>query len=282
MNDTTIDLQQLVQEGQAAATAGDMMTARERFRRVMDLEPSNVEALIGMSAAVPVLAEKQQYLQQALAADPSNADARDGLRYVQKLIADGYQIAPSKRREVQVASGNASPLLASPSADAPLTEVLHCYRHADRETGLRCTNCNRPICAECARPAAVGQLCPECRKERRPNNYKVSFREIIIGFAVASFAAAVVALLLSIFNFGFFAFILLIVVGPAIAEFIVRIVDRVTRSKRGTAMQITIGSAIVAGTLPVLGGAVLLGFGNPLFLFIYMILAISVATARLR
>jgi membrane associated rhomboid family serine protease len=45
-------------------------------------------------------------------------------------------------------------------------EVKHCYRHQDRETGVSCSNCGRPICHECMIPAAVGFRCPECMKEQ--------------------------------------------------------------------------------------------------------------------
>ena len=37
-----------------------------------------------------------------------------------------------------------------------------CYRHPDRETGIRCTRCERPICPECMVSASVGFQCPEC------------------------------------------------------------------------------------------------------------------------
>ena len=37
-----------------------------------------------------------------------------------------------------------------------------CYRHPDRETWIRCTRCERPICPECMTAAAVGYQCPEC------------------------------------------------------------------------------------------------------------------------
>ncbi|MPZ74065.1 MAG: rhomboid family intramembrane serine protease [Nitriliruptorales bacterium] len=40
-----------------------------------------------------------------------------------------------------------------------------CYRHPDRETRLSCSNCGRPVCVECVRPAAVGQRCLECATE---------------------------------------------------------------------------------------------------------------------
>lgn len=37
-----------------------------------------------------------------------------------------------------------------------------CYRHPDRHTLLRCSRCERPICAACSIDASVGQRCPEC------------------------------------------------------------------------------------------------------------------------
>jgi membrane associated rhomboid family serine protease len=40
-------------------------------------------------------------------------------------------------------------------------ETRHCYRHPDRETGLSCSECGRPICADCATFAPVGIRCPE-------------------------------------------------------------------------------------------------------------------------
>ena len=46
-------------------------------------------------------------------------------------------------------------------------DVEHCYRHPDRQTGVHCANCGRPICHECMVPAAVGFRCPDCMAEQR-------------------------------------------------------------------------------------------------------------------
>jgi membrane associated rhomboid family serine protease len=54
--------------------------------------------------------------------------------------------------------------------DLPMPDdiaVKRCYRHPNRETGVSCSNCGRPICYECMTPAAVGFRCPECMAEQR-------------------------------------------------------------------------------------------------------------------
>ncbi|HET6999649.1 MAG TPA: rhomboid family intramembrane serine protease [Solirubrobacterales bacterium] len=41
-----------------------------------------------------------------------------------------------------------------------------CYRHPDRETGVACSSCGRPICPDCMTPTPVGMRCPECARQR--------------------------------------------------------------------------------------------------------------------
>jgi len=43
-----------------------------------------------------------------------------------------------------------------------------CYRHPDRETGVSCSNCGRPICPDCMTPTPVGMRCPECSRDKTP------------------------------------------------------------------------------------------------------------------
>ena len=73
-----------------------------------------------------------------------------------------------------------------------------CYRHHDRETHIRCQRCERPICPDCMRQAAVGFHCPECVAEgsrsvrsprtayggKRPTNPALT-SQVLIGLNVA-------------------------------------------------------------------------------------------------
>lgn len=42
-----------------------------------------------------------------------------------------------------------------------------CYRHPSRETYLRCSRCDRPICPDCMNDAPIGHQCPDCIAEGR-------------------------------------------------------------------------------------------------------------------
>ncbi|CAL9525856.1 rhomboid family intramembrane serine protease [Streptomyces sp. enrichment culture] len=56
-----------------------------------------------------------------------------------------------------------------PDAGSPGAQSLPgCYRHPDRETGIRCTRCEGPICTDCMVNASVGFHCPDCAAGRTP------------------------------------------------------------------------------------------------------------------
>jgi hypothetical protein len=288
----TNEVQQLIQQGRIAALAGDTPSARAYFRRAAELDSTCAQAWVGLSGVVPVLAEKRECLQRALTLEPYNAEAQAGLGYVEQLLASGMRIAISQR------AGPSSASAAPPDLEMQAeSTVEYCYNHPDRETGLHCVQCAQPICGMCTRVAPVGQLCPKCRKGRRPQQYKITSAQLLIAGAVAFACAALAAVLIQFIMDGYLGFYVALFVAPLTAEIIVRVTDRLTRAKRGRSMQVAVGVAMVAGMLPfaLVNLPVLFGmFGdlpeelapalfqpNPMVL-VFLCIGVATAAARLR
>lgn len=89
-----------------------------------------------------------------------------------------------------------------------------CYRHPDRETGVRCTRCDRPICPDCMTIASVGFQCPECLREGRKS---VRQARTIAGAPVT--ADSPVTRVLLALNVGIFLLIFLGIGGNILSQF---------------------------------------------------------------
>jgi membrane associated rhomboid family serine protease len=77
--------------------------------------------------------------------------------------------------------------------------AARCYRHPDRETNVSCTRCDRPICPDCLRSAAVGFQCPECvRNQNRGRQATLPY-----GGRIAE-QAGLVTIVLGVLNIGMY------------------------------------------------------------------------------
>jgi membrane associated rhomboid family serine protease len=74
-----------------------------------------------------------------------------------------------------------------------------CYRHPNRETGVSCSNCGRPICPDCMTPTPVGMRCPECASEKTrvtrgavgPGRYDTPATFVLIALNVVAYLAEI-------------------------------------------------------------------------------------------
>jgi hypothetical protein len=265
------DISTLLEAGRKALDSGDTFEARNCFRRVTELDEQNVGGWLGLGETTPKYREKADYYRRALTLDPGSLEAREGLAEAERQIAAGHILVP---RQPESPGYREVPPVPQPELE-PTSE--RCYVHPAREAYVRCMQCNRPICSACVNPSPVGQLCPECRKQRRAANYQVSTKDLLVGFAVAFAVTLVTGGLVAVFVRGFLLFFL-IIIGPSIAELIVRAVERTTKMKRGREMQIAVSVAIVLGCI----AAWMFVFPNLFALALYCFLAVSAANLRLR
>jgi hypothetical protein len=171
--------------------------------------------------------------------------------------------------------------------------TLYCANHPGIETGLRCNNCDKPICVRCAVKTPTGYRCPECVKGQQKKFETAEIQDypiaLITAFLLALFGGWLVtflSLLTTLFA-GILVFLLTPTYGFAISELIRRLINR-RRSKR--LFQLT-ALSIAVGTLPFLLitiGNMFIGPGGFGYLFriawqvIYAVTLTSTVYYRLR
>ena len=164
------------------------------------------------------------------------------------------------------------------------TETLYCYIHPNRETALRCNNCNRPICAACAIHTPTGYRCRECVKGQQQAFNTSEWYDYILGFIVAMLLSAVAAFLVTfVGGIGFFGWFLIAAGAPTAAVVIAEGVRTVTGKRRSRTLFITVAAGVIVGALPIILFQLVLAqnlFGV-LFQVIYLVIAVPVVYSRL-
>lgn len=126
--------------------------------------------------------------------------------------------------------------------------AVYCARHPQVETGLECGRCGTPICPRCMVHTPGGIRCPDCAKLRRPPMYELApldyAKALGVGLVLAAGLGLIGAFLIPVRGFGGLFLLLALFVGSAVGGLVAESIRRVTRGKRGPAMQ-----GIAAGTL---------------------------------
>ena len=161
--------------------------------------------------------------------------------------------------------------------------TLYCYVHPNRETSLRCNNCNRPICASCAIRTPTGYRCRECVRERQKTFETSEWYDYVSGFIVAALLSGIAAFLVTLISrIGFFGWFLIAAGAPTAAVAIAEGVRAVTKRRRSRQLFMTVAAGVVLGALPViLFQAYTSNFFGIVFQVIYLIIATPVVYTRL-
>ncbi len=135
------------------------------------------------------------------------------------------------------------------AGDLAEPQPLHCYRHPDRETYVRCGRCDQPICTRCAMQGPVGMRCRSCGKPARDALTSLRPSQVAIALGVSLGGGLLIGFLGN--QLGWFMIIVAFFGGGFIADG----VDRAIGIKRSSWM-----SLIVLGGI-LLGGVVGSGIG---------------------
>lgn len=84
----------LLETARQAAAAGDTLRARRYFRNATEIDPTCVEAWLGLAATAAVLREGRGLYERALSIDPGCADAHESISQIDALLATGALIRP--------------------------------------------------------------------------------------------------------------------------------------------------------------------------------------------
>jgi hypothetical protein len=135
--------------------------------------------------------------------------------------------------------------------------ISTCHWHPDRQTGLRCSRCDKSVCVECMRQHPVGIRCKECELELRISPYQISTSYYAKGIGAAAVLGLggllALLLILSIFPAaGFFFFILMGGLGYGIGEGVGYAVNR----RRGRPYQYMALGGVLLATAPIAIGSI--------------------------
>ena len=94
--------------------------------------------------------------------------------------------------------------------------ILYCANHPTVETGLRCNNCEKPICPKCAVLTPTGYRCKECVRSHQKVFDTAQWYDYPVAIVVAGVLSYLGSILVGFI--GFFTIFVAPIIGVAIAE----------------------------------------------------------------
>jgi ribosomal protein S27E len=196
------EFEQLIQDGIIAVKNGNRTQAKRLLDQAALINSADVRIWIWLSATTDDMQERRDYLEKAVALDPSNATAKRGLMLVSKkldetrLMAEGTAYTAQTSPPVEAATTKTyicpncgayisydisetvlvcqfcgftrkvDEQVVSESADQPLDEVLpttRAHRWAESQTQVTCEQCGVTILLP---PGQTADVCPYCAANR--------------------------------------------------------------------------------------------------------------------
>jgi hypothetical protein len=163
------------------------------------------------------------------------------------------------------------------------TPVYYCYVHPNRETGLRCNQCERPICASCAIRTPTGYRCKQCVKGQQNKFDTAEWFDYLFGFSVAGILSLIASLLAGVVgSFGIFILLLISFAASTVGVIIAEAARFVTRRHRSRKLYLIVVAGMILGALPFSIAGIFMGdFISLIAQIIYLVIATPVMYYRL-
>lgn len=265
-------LRALIRQAERAKEAGKLAAAEQSYREILEEAPESPEAWLGLADLLTDSQEKEKAYEKVLALDADNMEAQIGLAKLRGEPIPEVVVEPEPPQAVEVVAkpveivetAVSTPVMPTPKETEEEYE-LHCYRHPDRTTALRCYSCNRPICSSCTNKTPVGYICPECKHEAEDKFFNASVVDYLIAGFISFFLSLIAGAIVVRLGSGFFMILIVFFVGGAAGGFIGKLTHRVIGGRRGRYLPHLVASMVILGVvipaMPYLLAVLLGGFG---------------------
>lgn len=124
-------------------------------------------------------------------------------------------------------------------------EKHYCYKHPNKETRLKCTDCGKYICSSCVIQAPVGQKCPDCVASKTTHLEKITTPQLIKAIIVGVLTATVLGYFWQNYGYGIIGLILAYLIGFCVCWAIKKTIG----IKIGRRIQLTYSISVIIGML---------------------------------
>lgn len=280
-------IRSLLRQAERVEASGKRFAAAQLYQQTLQEDPTNQWALLGLARTTAVRAEQEAAYQQLLQLQPDHAEAQHGLAMLANTPGDAVWAAPKPEPDFYQPEPVVEliPSEKLTAVDPPAYE-FPCYRHPNRQTSLRCYNCNNPICIDCSNKTSVGYLCPDCKHALEDKYFNATPFDYFVATVVSLPLSLIAGYLVWRMSGGFFFIFLMLFVGSAIGSLIARLTQKAVGGRRGRYLPHLVVAMMAMGViipgvpillLLLLGGAS--GSGLVLFLMPVMYLFIAGGSA---
>jgi hypothetical protein len=259
-------LRSLLRQAERIKDAGKRAAAAQLYREITEEAPESAAAWLGLAELTADPAEREQIYQHVLQLEPDNVVAKAVLAG-EPIPAPPVKVVPevkpiitptetppvssavTERQTMGTAAYPPPPPQKPKRETAVVAEeaILYCYRHPERETALRCYNCNEPICITCANKTPVGYICPGCRHEMEEKFFTAGPLDYLIAGFISFLLSLLAGFIVVSIGRGFFLIMLVLFMGGAVGGFIAKLSNRVIGGRRGRYIPHLVAAMVVVG-----------------------------------